>query len=508
MRCRRACRWAAGVTVAVVLLAGGRPAAPAPHRLRWGPCPAQVAAPAGSGLQCSTVRVPLDYAQPAGRSITLGVSRLAATGPGPRRGVLLLNPGGPGGPGTPMPLWFAAHVPASVRAAYDLIGFDTRGLFTSTPVSCRLSAAQLRHAPVSMPLPDKPFAATAELHRSIARSCARHAGDLLPTMHTANAARDMDRIRRALGEQRISYYGVSYGAHLGAVYAAAFPGRTDRVVLDSAPDARAGWWKALRAFGPGSQQRFPDLTAYVAERDAVYHLGATADEVSETYARLLTETAARPRDVGHYTVDDNVLRQITLQALFADAFFPQLADVWRYLARAPQAPGEAGAEHALAPLQAAVPLEPRVQQMVLPTMLAVLCQDTPWPRSVETYRRAQQHDAWRYPVAGAMTGNIWPCAFWPYRPAEPAGRIGDRGPRNILMLQNRRDPATPYAGARAVRKALGRRAVMVDAARGGHGVYGFTAEPCAGGAATAWLTRGTLPRTDLSCPARRTGERR
>jgi hypothetical protein len=257
-------------------------------------------------------------------------------------------------------------------------------------------------------------------------------------MYTVNNARDMDRIRIALGEARISYYGVSYGTYLGAVYASLFPSRTDRVILDSSVNPASSWRDRFRAFGPAAELRFPDLTSFVAARDATYHLGATTQEVAGVYFRLLEKLQAQPVKIGDHTVDGVVFQQISFQSLFEDRWLPIVAPLWQFLAGAPGAPSEAEAEQLLTQLPAAVPLVPELQQIILPTALAVFCQDTVWPRAVETYQQSQELDSVLFPVAGAMTGNIGPCAFWRYPPTEPPVSITDRGPRNILMHHLRR----------------------------------------------------------------------
>ncbi|MEV0373651.1 alpha/beta hydrolase [Streptomyces sp. NPDC050636] len=417
--------------------------------------------------------------------------------------MLLLNPGGPGGPGVAMPLWWSAKVPASVRAHYDLIGFDTRGLAASSGVSCHLSVHQLDNLPLAPPLYGKPFSATAELQRSVGRSCARHAGPLVPTMYTKNNARDMDRIRAALREQRISYYGVSYGTYLGAVYAQMFPHSTERLIFDSVVDTSATWRNRFRLFGPGSKQRYPDFTRYVAVHDATYHLGRDPGRVGRILFTLIHRLDRHPVVVGRYRVSGTVLRQLTLQGLYSDSDFPNLALVWQFLAHAPGAPS---AEKVKVPLGAlySKALDPAFNQLVQPSSAATICQDDrSWPRSLAPYRRSLRDDSRRYPVGGPMGGDIFPCAFWPYQAPEAPEKITNQGPRNILLLQNLRDPATPYPGAQSTRHVLGRRATMVSVDQGGHGVYGFTPNRCASDIATAWLVDSTLPRHDIRCPGPR-----
>lgn len=155
------------------------------------------------------LQVPLDYRRPGGRQITVAVSRIPAADPATRRGVLLLNPGGPGGEGLDTPSE-AGPAGEPLLAAYDLIGCDPRGVGHSTPVTCGLTEAQLT-PPLPYPAPDGSIAANVAFARSAAAACAARSGDLLPYITTANTARDMDRIRQALGTSRLSYYGDSYG---------------------------------------------------------------------------------------------------------------------------------------------------------------------------------------------------------------------------------------------------------------------------------------------------------
>ncbi|TJZ44584.1 alpha/beta hydrolase [Streptomyces piniterrae] len=504
-------RVAATALTVVALMASG-PAAPSAVPVAWpggsGPltwhvCPPTKSVPHDSPLRCASVQVPVDYARPEGPRVKLTVSRLRASDPRHRRGVLLLNPGGPGGPGVAMPVWWSATVPASVRAHYDLIGFDTRGLAASSGVSCHLSVHQLDNLPLAPPLYGKPFSATAELQRSVGRSCARHAGPLVPTMYTKNNARDMDRIRAALKERRISYYGVSYGSYLGAVYAQMFPRRTERLILDSVVDTSATWRRRFRLLGLGSEQRYPDFTHYLATHDATYHLGRDTGRVGRILFTLIHRLDRHPVVVGRHKVSGTVLRQLTLQGLYSDSDFRNLALLWQFLAHAPGAPS---AERVRTPLDAlyAKALDPVFNQLVQPSAAATMCQDDrSWPRSVAPYRRSLREDSRRYPVSGPMSSDIFPCAFWPYRPREAPAKITGRGPRNILLLQNLRDPATPYIGAQATRRALGRRAALAGVEQGGHGVYGFTPNRCASAVATAWLVDGALPRRDIRCPGTR-----
>ncbi|MFD0891210.1 alpha/beta fold hydrolase, partial [Streptosporangium algeriense] len=182
-----------------------------------------------AGAQCAEVTVPLDYRRPRGRTISVAISRIRATGPAERRGVLLINPGGPGGSGLQQVL--LSGLMPTVAARYDLIGMDPRFVGRSTPIHCRWTT----DTPTRSAGPTRrTFDEGAALMKRLADGCVRGNRGLLPYATTRNTARDMDVVRAVLGEPRLSYLGYSYGTYLGAVYTQMFGGRAGRVVLDSA----------------------------------------------------------------------------------------------------------------------------------------------------------------------------------------------------------------------------------------------------------------------------------
>jgi pimeloyl-ACP methyl ester carboxylesterase len=466
---------------ATALLTTAVPAGSAAARtLTWGACPDGVAAPR---LECSTLDVPLDYRNPGGERITLAISRLASENPAKRRGVLLTNPGGPGGDGLGYPTTLAGSgLPKDVLDSYDLIGFDPRGVGRSTPVTCRLTPEQqARGAFASYAHTPADVTREAGYARSIARQCATSpTARMLPHTTTANTARDMDRIRQALGEQKVSFLGASYGTYLGAVYATLFPGRGDRIVLDSNMGPGGYDVTAMRRFARGMEDRFPDFAAYAAAHPE-YGLGTTPEQVTAKYFDLSKRLDAQPVQ----GVNGMAFRGLTFEYLYSDAALPALAKTWRAI--------EANQP---------VPLPPVIDRdNLMSARLYVTCGDSRWPDSVRDYRRAVSVDRVKYPMLGAVTANIGPCAFWPDERTEPPVRIGDRGPSNVLLLQNERDPGTPLAGAQDLRRAFGQRATMVTADQGGHGLYPWDGNQCAKDAATKFLTTGQRPAQDLACAA-------
>ncbi|HEV7503520.1 MAG TPA: alpha/beta hydrolase [Thermoanaerobaculia bacterium] len=470
--------------------------------LQFGACaPAPDGVP-DAGQQCATLQLLLDYADPNGRKIEVAVSRVRAANRASRRGVLLLNPGGPGGSGLDLPRMLAALLPQSVLDRYDLIGFDPRFVGNSTPITCGLSDEEAFQAYVPLAQPGG-FPATAALMRNVADACASAAGDVLPFVTTANTARDMDQIRQALGEAKISYLGYSYGTYLGAVYAALFPDQTDRIILDSSVGPDWVWRQQFRAWGSGGTLRFPDFASFAAANNSAYHFGKTPTAVQNFYLRLLHRLQSHPVHLSSgFVVNGPLFQELIFSELYSDSLFPDLAE---FLQRVNGSKNTDAAETDL--LQAFQALRPRVALDDVPldndvaSGLAILCDDVAWSRSVADYKRGFADDSRRYPLFGALGSNIWPCAFWQSQPVEPPVPITPLGPSNILMLQNRRDPATPYAGGLGLRAALGPRARLVSVDQGGHTVYATTPNLCANDIGTAFLVGGSFPDDDVSCGA-------
>ncbi|MEU6120835.1 alpha/beta hydrolase [Streptomyces sp. NPDC047123] len=478
---------------------------PSPPPLQWKPCPQERPATAeakgtGTGkakgkgkagapgefppLECAKLAVPLDYADPADRQIEIAVSRLAGTKPERRRGVLLTNPGGPGIPGLGYPAVLAATgLPQKVRDTYDIIGFDPRGTGRSTPVSCGLTQEQQDRGnfPTYARTPGD-VVREAGRARGIAERCAASpSAPVLPHIGTADTARDMDRLRAALGERRMSFLGASYGTHLGAVYASLFPGRGDRIVLDSSLGPGGYDAGAMRMLGRGMEERFPDFARYAAAHPR-YGLGRTPREVRAKYFELARRLEREPAQ----GFDGTAFRGITFDRLYLDANMPELAALWQALDTGKPVPE--------------LPSSPDAEQF-MSARFAVICGDAAWPRTLRAYQRGVAADRKRYPLLGGSTANIGPCAYWPRSWVKDPVRVSDRGPANILMVQNERDPGTPLAGAHAMRRALGKRAVLVTADQGGHGAYLYGGNGCADDAVTTYLTTGERPARDRACAA-------
>ncbi|MFE7034096.1 alpha/beta hydrolase [Streptomyces sp. NPDC057621] len=492
---------ASGVVLGLTLPVAATAATAAPagghsNPLTWGKCE-------GTGLdprqQCATVDVPLDHSDPGGARIGIAVSRIPAEKPEARRGALLMIAGGPGGGSLDEVSGKGQRLPQAVRDAYDLVGFDPRGVGRSSPVSCGLDRDDLaltRFWP--WPAADGSVDANMATARRTAAACDRNGGDLVRHISTADNARDIDRVRAALGERKLSAWGVSYGAYAGAVYNELFPHRTDRLVLDSNPDAtgaRSGGQfarGAWAAFESGVEDAFTAFVEWASRDGNPYRLADSADDVRSLFLRLAARLDREPvpwPGANPPELNGNVLRQAMVYALYEPDEFAGLAQLIRAAGRGDVPP-------------APEPVPEPLLQNGIAVAVATFCNDGNWPTETAVYQAEVARSRAAYPLTAGMPRNATACAAWPEDAKDPERkpvRITDRGPSTVLLVQNERDPATPLAGARAVRAALGQRAVMVTVDATGHDAYLGNGNACGDRAVTRYLVTGHRPAGDKYC---------
>ncbi|MFI7677960.1 alpha/beta hydrolase [Actinophytocola sp. NPDC049390] len=467
--------------------------------ITWGSCPEPApGVTRDPRLTCGTVAVPLDYDRPGGESIEVTVSRLAAADTEKRHGVLLLNPGGPALPGLDMPGAMAPTLPKSILDGYDLIGFDPRGVGHSTPQSCGFDATEAG-GPFPYPAADGSIDANVDAARTQAEQCA----DTAPNLRfftTANAARDLDRVRAALGEEKISYWGQSYGTYLGTVYSSLYPDRTDRVILEGNVDPTKVWAGEAAGWGKAMAERFPDAATVAAAQNDTLGLGGTADEVTRTYLALADRLDREPAPVPGtpHALNGAVLRDVTYSLLLRNDTLPVLAQFWRAATNLADGNLTDADAAVLDQVFAEAPPAPGVPRDNQATMfLAITCGDAEWSRDVDEYATRVAADRATWPLTAGMPANIRACAFWE-PPVEDPVTVTDDGPRTIMVLQNRRDHATPWESAVELRDVLGDRAALVGVDNGGHYVYN-AGSACADEAVVDFLETGHLPDEDVNC---------
>ncbi|MGN9912841.1 alpha/beta fold hydrolase [Phytohabitans sp. LJ34] len=458
---------------------------PAEPALTWRACPGV----ADARLTCATVRVPLDHARPGGRTIDIMISRLPATDPALRRGVLVTTGGGPGGAGVPEPLALAGVLDPAVLARYDIVGFDTRFVERSTPISC----GQPEEEPGGFWVRSATYQSmedTAAQARAYARACARHAGWALPYATTAQAARDIDAIRAALGERRVSFLGGSYAAMLGAAYSTLFPGRVDRFVLDSPADYDLVWRRYELSRIPAFEENFAAFTGYVAANSATFGLGATPAEVAETFRRAFAEA---PLPAGGHAWTVGELGSLAVIATFFAHLWPVVATNLAAIIAGNPPPIPIDPRPAALPGTPGVPADNHTA-----VNTAFRCGDNAWPRDLATYRRDLAGLGARYPVYGPASANVGPCAFWPFSRDNTVPLATNRAPA-ALVLAALHDASVPLANSVATARAIaGSRLVTVD--RRTHvPLLSGQGNACLAGAVTAYLVDGRLPVRDTAC---------
>ncbi|MFG1805947.1 alpha/beta hydrolase [Streptomyces sp. NPDC049040] len=448
----------------------------------WAGCPG-VHGP--RSMECGTLTVPRDYADPKAGDLDVAVSRIPATGPGPRLGSLVVNFGGPGIPGiTELGERTAAGELSRLNRRYDLIGFDPRGVGRSSPVDCGdlsgVTATDL-----------------AGQARQVAQACRKHSGALLPWVGTPNAARDLDVVRSALGDDRLAYLGFSYGGRLGSVYAHEFPQHIGRMVLDGVPDPTLDDTETALAQAAAFQHALDDFAADCVARGCPVP-GRTAAQVvagMKTAAHSLGEG-------GLATVTGQLDRAGYLQGV-QNALYSK--DDWPYLREALSAlrdgdgepmmqlayPGQLGqlAQPARLPALDSTWSTPDNYEMA---KLAIDCRDTP-----ERHTPAGVHalDP-RFTAASAVFGTsieatLLACTGWP--PGDGASRrVAAPTAPQALLVSTTADPATPYPGAAHMAAALGNGSRVLTYRGEGHGAY-FAHDPCVTGAVEAYLIDGAMP---------------
>jgi pimeloyl-ACP methyl ester carboxylesterase len=454
-------------------------------------------------MECGTVRVPLDYARPNGRQITLAVSRARAThrDPGnskrnvPRQGALVYNPGGPGASGLYFPL--AGLVPEWKRlaAAYDLVGYAPRGVGRSAPISCEDPKLHFKAPTLSPTHPTEAYKRERVARaKAYARGCAERSGDALRHYHSLNNARDLDVLRAALGEKRLTFIGASYGTYFGALYATLFPSHVRRMVFDSAvnPDPAKIWYRNNLDQSAAFEDRWEDLKEWIAGHDDVYGLGVTASGVQRSYDRARARLAAEPAGG---KVGPGQLQGVFLQAGYYDDYWPhRAAALSAYLKGDPQ------------PLiDLAAPVEEAAAEAENSSAVytAVECNDAPWPTDWRVWDRDNTRLARVAPFE--TWDNAWmnlPCAFWPaprQRPLDVRTGPGELPPTLILAAE--RDAATPYEGALELHRRLPGSVLVTERDAGTHGLAGGP-NRCLNGHLDAYLLEGRLPGRRASCAGR------
>ncbi|MGC5342927.1 alpha/beta hydrolase [Streptomyces sp. DT171] len=448
------------------------------------------------GFQCTTMKAPLDYAKPEGGDIKLAVSRKKATGPGRRIGSLLVNPGGPGGSAIGYLQGYAAiGYPAPVRARYDMVAVDPRGVARSEPVECLTGKQMDAYTQVDQTPDDA--AEVDKLERAFedfAQGCEKRSGKILPHVSTVEAARDMDILRGLLGDEKLNYVGASYGTFLGATYAGLFPTRTGRIVLDGAMDPSLSSIDMNRDQTAGFETAFQSFAAdCVKKQDCPLGTGSTT-EAATALKWLFTDLDTKPVPTGESReLGESLATTGVIAAMYDESAWPQLREA---LGGAKDGDGSG----LLSLADSYYEREPNgAYANLMFANAAVNCVDLPPAfRDANAVTRAVPSFEKASPVFGR--GFAWAalnCAHWPTKPTGTPHRIHAEGAAPIVVVGTTRDPATPYKWARSLAEQLSSGTLLTY--RGdGHTAYGRGSD-CIDTAINTYLVEGTPPPVGKEC---------
>ncbi|MFF7972072.1 alpha/beta fold hydrolase [Streptomyces sp. NPDC007905] len=476
------------------------------QKLDWKDCPTPSQAegggsspsplPDGAKWQCATMKAPLDWSKPKGDTIGLALIRAKATGnAGERIGSLVFNFGGPGGSGvTTLPAFGADY--AALNTRYDLVSFDPRGVGRSAPVECE-SDAQLDAYFQQDATPDNSTERTQLLDRTktFNDACEKHSKKVLPHVRTTDAARDMDLMRQVLGDDKLHYFGISYGTELGGVYAHLFPRNVGRAVFDAVVDPSEDPEQSALGQAKGFQLALDNFAEDCTSKKTECPIGNTAQDVKDRIAKLLQDLEKKP-------IPGVFPRQLTQTAAtngIAQSLYSK--DFWEYLTEGLQQAYE-GDGKILMLLSDSMNgrSENGEYSNITAANIAINCSDEK-PRYTADYVQ-QKLPAFRSasPVFGDyLAWGMVGCTDWAVPGAADHPDVGAPGSAPILVVGNTGDPATPYEGAKKMVDALGKGVAVEVTYKGqGHGAYD-SKNKCVQSAVNGYLLDGKVPKTGTVC---------
>lgn len=439
---------------------------------------------------CATIDVPKDWAQPTGPKIQISLLRARIGSQRDRIGSLLINPGGPGGSGVDTAVYLTDALPVEVLRRFDLVGFDPRGVSRSTPVKCIADDdLDASFGAEPDPVDQAEFDQIAALTRKIDDGCKNEYGDDLRLFGTVQAAKDIDAIRQAVGDEKLTYLGYSYGTLLGATYAQLFPKNIRAMVLDGAVDPTMSSVEASESQAKGFERAFTNFAAWCKENAGDCPIGpdarASVDEV-------LDKARANPIPYDERKATSGWVFYAIVSALYTQTRWPDLAEAIDDLrngkpegvfdladAYAERTPGGAYTN-------------------LFDANAAVNCTDDGDPPSVTEIRTLQSQWRQKYPLFGApLAVGALTCSLWQGgRDPVPTGKAEGAPP--IVVVGTKGDPATPYEQTPALAQMLGVGRVLTWEGEG-HTAYPETS--CISAAVNAYLIDLTVPAQGKTCPA-------
>jgi len=468
----------------------------------WKPCPDLPQAVAGRRIRnvsfdCATLKVPQDWntakeGKPSnGQTFDISLARARSTGQQDRIGSLVVNPGGPGASGVDLAVYLAAGLPTEVLRRFDIVGFDPRGVGRSTPVKCFTdSDLDTLFGADPDPVSQADFDALVALSRKLAQSCGTKYGDRLPLFSTEQAARDMDAVRAAVGDAKLTYLGYSYGTLLGAVYAQLFPKNIRALVLDGATDPTQKSVQASEGQAKGFELAFDHFAAWCAANVSKCPIAPNARAV--VASAIDSARRAPERGAGGREATSGWVLTAVVSSLYTEESWPDLAAAIDALRK-----GNPNGVFDLADRYAERDSGGHYSNL-FDANLVVNCTDDDATPPVDRLRALQSEWRAKYPLFGASSALNLICAQWPgKRDPYPAGAAAGAPP--IVVVGTVGDPATPYEQTPRLAKMLGVGVVLTWQGEG-HTAYPQTR--CITAAVNAYLVDLKVPTDGTTCPTR------
>ncbi|MCG5432662.1 alpha/beta hydrolase [Mycobacterium sp. MYCO198283] len=490
------------VTAGCTHVVGGTAVAPPPApavgaAIAWQPC-TKPAAPLTlpAGAECGTLAVPVDYAAPAGERASLAVIRIPATGN--KIGSLVINPGGPGGSGVEAAISMHPTFPPALLARFDLVGFDPRGVGESTPaIRCNSDedTDRERQDPGVDYSPAGVADADAKIGAFVQRCVDKMGTAFLANVGTVNVAKDLDLLRAALGDEKLTYLGYSYGTAIGSSYAEQFPQHVRALVLDGAVDPNLDPLEAGIRQAAGFQRAFEDFARDCAAAGQC-PIGDDPANATETFKQLVAPLVQKPAP----TSDGRGLSYS--DAITATKFALYSKQLWTPLYRGLQSlRAGTGGDDLLLLADAYLRRDQSGHYDNLhDAFVAISCVDNVWPTDraawVEADRRSREVEP--FSAYGEFTGHapIGACGRWPVPPTSRPGEVSAPGLPTVLVVSTTNDPATPYTAGVELARQLGGVLLTYE---GTQHLAAYQSDACIDDKVTAYLIDLTLPPPGTRC---------
>ncbi|MET8763428.1 alpha/beta hydrolase [Lentzea sp. NPDC004782] len=453
----------ATLVAAAMLVSWAGPADAEPARsIAWAPCEDN---PEGD---CGTLNVPLDWSKPRGPRIDVAVARHRASDPARRVGVLMVDPGGPGGSAAAFAL--SRLFSPEIRTRFDIVGLDSRGTGNSLPIRC---ADLMTNPPSSYPADAAAFDTLLSFNRGVLEKCRARSGPIFDHADSATVTQDMDAVRRALGERKISYFGLSYGTVFGQLYAEKFGGHLRAMVLDSVVDHSAD---ASRFVGDRAVASDDSFAEFVKWCDRTESCSLHGQDVYQAWEAALVRADGEPLG-----------RERLIYSMYLSLRDPD----WNWSARLIAGAGTT------ARAAATLDFTPNYESV----RLTSVCQD--FSLRIKNFQEYSRMRAEELRLSSIMHGSplghdeAVACAGVPGAPANPPHRLNIPDAPKILVINAKHDPTTPYEWAANIHRMAPRNTALLTYEGWGHITY--PRSDCTRGGVDAYLLDLKVPAG--SCPA-------